>query len=321
MKRSLFLNTVLTVIAVLSFASPAFAHGSEAKNTESIIESVTPEIAGAKVSISAGDSFIVLKVQSGHTAEVHGYSDEPYLRVLADGTVEENRNSPAVLLNRTRLADVGNATLDPTLDPDWLAIGHDGEAAWHDHRIHWMANSTPPTIDSRGTVQNWSVTIYIDNKRTEVTGRLVLLDDPTWAWWLVGLPAVGVVWLFRRTKVIFAALAAVGLSLLALDALRMLALPDIGRHTPTIGIAGAVTVLIAAVGLLNRRERYAGALLAGAGTAACLAVYVGIGWMTKAIIPGISAEWLARLATATTAGVGVAALYIGVNEVLKISQQ
>ena len=118
-----------------------------------------------------------------------------------------------------------------------------------------------------------------------------------------------------------AVLAVLGTALLALDVLRMLALPDIGRHTPIVGIAGAVTALIAVAGLIHRRERYTSALLAGAGTAACLAVYVGIEWMTKVVIPGVSAEWIARVTTASTAGAGVAALYIGVNGALRISQQ
>ena len=321
MKRSLVLNTALTVVCLCAVASPAYAHGSEAKNTEAIIESVTPDLTGASISIAAGDSFIVLDVQSGHTAEVHGYSDEPYLRVLADGTVEQNGNSPAVLLNRTRLADVGGATLDPTLAPDWSVIGGGGEVAWHDHRIHWMEKSTPPTLDEKGTVQNWSVTIYIDGQPIEVAGRLVLLEQPTWMWWLVALLAVALVFAFRKSRAMFALVGGLGLSILAIDAMRMLALPQLGRHTPMVGIAGAVTAIIAFVGLVNRRQRYTNALLAGAGTAACLAVYAGIDWMTKAVIPGVSSEWIARIATASTAGAGVVALYVGVNGALKISQQ
>ena len=321
MKRYLVLNTLLTVVCVAALASPVAAHGSEAKNTESIIESISPDPAGADISIAAGDSFIELKVQSGHTAEVRGYSDEPYLRVLADGTVEQNDNSPAVLLNRTRLADVGSAALDPTLEPSWSVIGHNGEVAWHDHRIHWMEKSTPPTLDTHGTVQHWSVTIYIDGDPIEVAGRLVLLDQPTWMWWLVALPVAGLAFAIRKSRLAFALIGALGLSLLAVDATRMLALPEIGRHTPMVGVAGGVTALIAFAGLINRRKTHTNALLAGAGTAACLAVYVGIDWMTKAIIPGVSIEWIARATSASTAGAGVVALYIGVNGALKISQQ
>lgn len=319
-KRLLQISVLTTAVSVL-VATPVSAHGSEPKNTVSEIESVTPQPEGASFSIAAGDAFMVIKVREGHTADIPGYSDEPYLRVLADGTVEENQTSPATLLNKSRYGDVGSATLDPTLEPQWKVIARNGEVAWHDHRIHWMARTTPATIDADGTIQQWAIDLFVDGEGVEISGRLMLRDEPSFAWWLLCIPAGLVALLVRRRRLLPIGLGVLGVSLAAIDGLRMLSLPSIGRQTPTVGIAGAVTVVIAAVALLNRREKYAGAVTAGMGTAACLASYVGIDWITKAVLPGMVQEWLARGTVVLLAGAGAAALYIGVTEALKINQQ
>ena len=51
-----------------------------------------------------GDGFLEMAVEPGHEVVVEGYDGEPYLRFRADGTVQENQNSPATYLNRNRYA-------------------------------------------------------------------------------------------------------------------------------------------------------------------------------------------------------------------------
>ena len=51
-----------------------------------------------------GDGFLDMPVEPGHEVVVEGYDGEPYLRFRADGTVQENQNSPATYLNRNRYA-------------------------------------------------------------------------------------------------------------------------------------------------------------------------------------------------------------------------
>ena len=43
---------------------------------------------------------LLLTNHTGETVTVYGYQHEPYARVLADGTVELNTNSPAYYLNQ-----------------------------------------------------------------------------------------------------------------------------------------------------------------------------------------------------------------------------
>lgn len=263
----------------------------------------------------------MVKADKGHTVEIAGYSDEPYLRVRDDGTVEENQNSPAVVLNKSRLADVGSVVPDPSLQPEWATVSRNGEIAWHDHRIHWMSPTKPPTLDDAGTVQRWSVNLIVDGEEVVVTGRLILLDSPSVMWWLVAVPFGALVFLVVRRRALSIAVLVAGASVLLVDTARMRALPDVAQHTPTVGIAGGIAALLAMVGLINRREKFADALLAGIGTAGCLVAYTGISWMTNSVLPGVRYEWLARGSLAAIAGAGIAAVYSGVNGALKISQQ
>lgn len=321
MKRKFLANLLLTTAIAIGVSTPVLAHGSEAKNTESIIESISPKPSSVAISIAAGDSFIVIKADKGHTVEIAGYSDEPYLRVRDDGTVEENQNSPAVVLNKSRLANVDSVTPDPSLQPAWVTIASNGEVAWHDHRIHWMSPTTPPTLDDAGTVQQWSVKLIVDGEEVVVEGRLVLLNSPSAMWWLVAAPFAAFLFLAMRRRALSIAVLAAGIAVLLIDVARMHALPEVAQHTPTVGIAGGVAALLALVGLINCREKFADALLAGIGTAGCLVAYTGISWMTNAVLPGVRYEWLARGSLAAIAGAGIAAVYSGVNGALKISQQ
>jgi len=140
-------------------------------------------------------------------------------------------------------------------------------------------------------------------------------------WWLVGIPFAALVFLGIRRRALSITVLAVGTTVFLIDFARMRALPEVGQHTPTVGIAGAVAALLALVGLINRRDKFADALLAGIGTAGCLVAYTGISWMTNSVLPGVRYEWLARGSLAAIAGAGIAAVYSGVNGALKISQQ
>ena len=72
----------------------------------------------------------------------------PYLRFLPDGTVQENRRSPAAYLNEDRFAQVevprlGAPRRSPALAARWL---ENGRYDWHDHRIHWMSKTPPKPV-------------------------------------------------------------------------------------------------------------------------------------------------------------------------------
>ena len=120
---------------------------------------------GASPPHAAG--LLELHVRRGHEATVEGYGGEPWLRVLRDGTVEENTRSPATYLDANRYAR--DITVPPDADtkapPQWKTVGHDGHWVWHDHRIHWMSKeATPPQVtdeDRRTKVFDWRVPIEV----------------------------------------------------------------------------------------------------------------------------------------------------------------
>ena len=94
--------------------------------------------------VVGGDSFLRLVVDPGIEVVVLGYQQEPYLRIRADGVVEENQRSPATYLNADRYGTgTPPAGADPTLAPNWLPVGTGGAWAWHDHRAHWMSPDPP----------------------------------------------------------------------------------------------------------------------------------------------------------------------------------
>ena len=86
-------------------ASPAGAHstsGPPASNFHAEVRGVAPAVAGVHARLDADGERIELRVDGRARVTVLGYQGEPYLRVSRAG-VFENRASPAVALNRTRV--------------------------------------------------------------------------------------------------------------------------------------------------------------------------------------------------------------------------
>ena len=85
------------------------------------------------------DDRLLLHNTSGKDVVILGYDDEPYARVLADGTVEVNTDSEAYYLNDDRFANVEvPAGVDGKGEPQWKEVAQTGRFEWHDHRAHWM---------------------------------------------------------------------------------------------------------------------------------------------------------------------------------------
>src|SRR3954468_21219321 len=136
-----------TLLALLA-AAPAFAHQGN-PNYRSVIHGVTPAEPGLKLQVLNFDDRLQLDNRTGKTVVVRGYQNEPYLRLLGDGTVQVNRNSPAYYLNngRTSTGKVP-ANAKPGAAPSWQVVDRAGSYQWHDHRIHWMS-AIPPKQDGQ----------------------------------------------------------------------------------------------------------------------------------------------------------------------------
>ena len=121
-------------------------------------------IPGLKVQVLNYGDRLLLQNRTGKTVTLEGYENEPYARLLPDGTVQVNQRSPATYLNNDPYA---NATVPKTADakaaPVWKTIEGDNRYETHDHRIHWMSPGTVPEKvtdqDVRTKVFDWSVPV------------------------------------------------------------------------------------------------------------------------------------------------------------------
>ena len=156
----------------LAAAGPALAHEGNPDYRSDIAEPP----AGLSAQMLNYDDSIQVEAEPGHELIVYGYEDEPYLRYLADGTVEVNRRSPSGYLNEDRYGETevpAEAASEAT--PDWDPIADHGRYAWHDHRVHYMSRTVPPAVTDESVetkVFDWRVPIELDGRRDALTGTL-----------------------------------------------------------------------------------------------------------------------------------------------------
>ena len=169
-------------LAIGLLAAPGVARADPAGPTDyrSEVVSITPTTDVISVSIEGGDSFVRIVVAEGHELTVLGYDDEPYLRISADGTVEENRRSAATYYNTERF---GTDTLPEVVDndapPDWVAVGRGGSWAWHDHRAHWMGPEPPIGLDAGESLPPQVVPVVVDGVRVDIAVQITLQSSPS----------------------------------------------------------------------------------------------------------------------------------------------
>jgi hypothetical protein len=177
------LRAVVVGAALLALlcAAPALAHQGN-PNYRSVINGVTPAQPGLKLQVLNFDDRLQLDNHTGKTVVVRGYQNEPYLRLLGDGTVEVNHNSPAFYLNNDRTSTgTVPANAKPGATPDWQVVDRAGTYQWHDHRIHWMSSIPPKQVtdkSKRTKVFDWKVPMQVGSRRASVTGTLFWQPKP-----------------------------------------------------------------------------------------------------------------------------------------------
>lgn len=168
------LAVALAAAAVLPGA-PAHAHEGD-PNFRSDVTAVTPSLDGLTVEVLNRDDRLLLTNRTGRDVLILGYSGEPYARVLADGTVEVNRDSPATYLNDERDGDVPVPDgVDGKGRPQWERLSGSGRFEFHDHRMHWMGEGVPPAVADETQTQkvfDWSVPIRVGDEDGEIAGEL-----------------------------------------------------------------------------------------------------------------------------------------------------
>jgi hypothetical protein len=171
------LRAVVAAAALLALAvTPAASAHQGNPNYRSVIDGVTPKVSGVRLQVLNLDDRLELQNDSGRTVVVQGYNGEPYARVLADGTVQVNRRSPAFYLNDDRFAQVKvPASAKPGATPQWQPVDKAGRFEWHDHRIHWMSKVPPKQVtdkSKRTKVFDWNVPLQVGAQRGSVNGTL-----------------------------------------------------------------------------------------------------------------------------------------------------
>jgi hypothetical protein len=302
-------------------AAPASADPAGPSDFRSQVTRVEPAAKGVDAEIRGGDTFLELTVGTGHEVVVKGYSGEPYLRFQADGTVQRNARSAATYLNNSRKGK-GTVPLeaqDPKAEPVWKDIASGGHYAWHDHRVHWMADTSPPVARGQrvtGAYDPWRVPIVVDGTATEVQGTLTYehaMSPLPWA--LVALVAAGLVgWFGRRhaVRTAGAALLLVGLASVVVGRADFSATPD-GGGNPLLWALPVVGVLAAVVALARAGKGTAVvAVLASVATLSSWAL-LRFTVLTKPVLPTDLPLGLDRGSTAAALGIAVAAAYLAVT--------
>jgi hypothetical protein len=201
--------------------SPLNDQGSS-PNYRSLITSVSPAVPGVSLQVLQFSDRLQLRNHSGRTVTIEGYEGEPYARILANGTVEVNKRSPAYFLNQSFY---GNVTVpvsaSPKAAPTWTVVDRTGQFEWHDHRIHWMSPALPPQVKDKGKrtlIFDWHVPIAVGTQSGTVAGQLYWTPEASSA--PVAAIAVG------------AAIVVLGLALVLVTRRRR------GRSRPPGGSAG-----------------------------------------------------------------------------------
>jgi hypothetical protein len=193
---------VLLLLAPLAQPAGAHGRGSDATNLRSrVLE--TPPLDGVTFRVRGGDDLLELRNDGDGEVLVLGYEGEPYLRVGVDG-VFENLRSPATHLNDDRYVTATAADgslpvpaeVDADADPVWRQRSSGSRAAWHDHRIHYMAPGRPPQVTDPAVetvvFARWEVPVVAAGEGHVVAGDLRWIPGPSPLPWL-GVAAVLVV--------------------------------------------------------------------------------------------------------------------------------
>jgi hypothetical protein len=171
------LRLVVALSALLALAVAPAAHAHQGNpNYRSVIDQVSPKLPGVRLQVLNLDDRLELQNTSGKTVVVKGYQGEPYARILGDGTVQVNHNSPAFYLNddRTSTGKVP-ASAKTGATPDWQVVDRAGRFQWHDHRIHWMSTIPPKQVTDktkRTKVFDWKVPVQVGTAKGSVDGTL-----------------------------------------------------------------------------------------------------------------------------------------------------
>lgn len=321
------LVAALTVAAagMLATAPTALADAAGPTDYRTDIVSIDPYTSAIRVEMIGGDAFLQLEQLEPVEVVVLGYQGEPYLRFDPDGTIYENRRSPAVWLNQDRYGDdEAPAFANPDARPEWFAVADGGTYAWHDHRSHWMNPQRPPGASAGDQILEATVPIDVDDSRVTITVASFLLPDPSAvpsiAGVVLGLAAAVVAFRGTRSATPLTGLLAAGpAALVGMIAFR--SVPAETQPSPLLWVLPVVAMVAALVWVLSHRRVattvYLDGLMVVAG--GCLAAWgiTRFDALRRALIPSDAPAWLDRVTIAIALVIGVAVALRGVYGLIR----
>lgn len=168
-------STATTPSLLKESSNPINDQGSS-YDYRSNITTISPSFPGLTVEVLEFADRLLLRNHTGKTVTIYGYEGEPYARVLANGTAEQNVRAPATYLNTNFYAQV---TVPPiasaTAPPKWEVVDRTSQFEWHDHRIHWMSPIPPTKVKNKSKrtwIFNWTVPIEVGNTKGAIAGQL-----------------------------------------------------------------------------------------------------------------------------------------------------
>jgi hypothetical protein len=175
LRPSKTLPSIALALALLLLGATAASAGGRTEE-QSRVERLRPAVEGIDLEVVDGDKFLILKNETDKVVLVKGYSDEPYLRFLGDGVVQENRRSPSKYVNDDRfgLTPVP-ASATPEAAPAWRTVSQDGTYRWFDHRTHSMDKGIPPQVKDptqRTKIFDWTVPMEVGGAPVTAVGVL-----------------------------------------------------------------------------------------------------------------------------------------------------
>lgn len=304
------IGLLLAGAAVVGPVGVAHADPAEPSDYRSTVTAVNPETPAIHVEIVGGDSFVQLTVDLGTEVVVTGYDGEPFLRFLADGTVEENDHAPTTHLSRSRFGTEVPAGADASLPPAWERVGGAGRYSWHDHRAHWMSTQPPPNFERGDRIQEGIIALVVAGEPVEITVATDWVPAPSGAPLYIGAGAGGAVLLLAlmaRRRVAWSLLAA-ATAATAAGWWQFSSLPSetgplvVWWLLPAVAVASALGALVLGARLSSYALVLLGSLELGA-----WAVLRADGAF-KAVLPTDAPYWLDRgvLAGSVVVAVGVA---------------
>ena len=272
--RRIVAAVALSVCGLICLAPAAGADPAKPGNYSSTVLRITPSTDAITARVVGGDGFLELKVRPGHIVAIPGYTGEPWLRVLANGTVQENQASSATYLNQTRYGNAKNIEIPAwvtiegaTKHPQWTTVGHGGHYVWHDHRIHYMTPQIAPKLlagTNRVIISDrsdglWYVPLSIDGHNHQILGELLKLPAPSplpqWGLAIVvfaALCAAGFILGDPAARIAGAALIIAGVAALVAGASELAAIPALAGGNPIWVALPAICVVLGAASLLLR---------------------------------------------------------------------